>query len=76
VADSALKRRIRVTKQNSLTTVVWNPWREGAKSLADLGKEEWQQMVCVEASNVLGLAVGLEPGQQHSMKATIRVDSL
>jgi glucose-6-phosphate 1-epimerase len=74
LADSELKRRIRITKENSFTTVVWNPWREGAKSLADLGNDEWQQMVCVEASNVLGFAVDLAPGQQHTMKATIQVD--
>jgi glucose-6-phosphate 1-epimerase len=76
LADSALRRRIRIAKENSLTTVVWNPWQEGAKSLADLGNEEWQQMVCVEASNVLGFAVNLAPGRQHLMKATIQVDSL
>ncbi len=76
LADGALSRRIRIAKENSLTTVVWNPWQEGTKSLADLGNEEWQQMVCVEASNVLGFAVNLAPGQQHIMKATIQVDSL
>ncbi len=76
LADGALRRRIRIAKENSLTTVVWNPWQEGTKSLADLGNEEWQQMVCVEASNVLGFAVNLAPGQQHIMKATIQVDSL
>ena len=76
LADDALRRRIRIAKENSLTTVVWNPWQEGTKSLADLGNEEWQQMVCVEASNVLGFAVNLAPGQQHIMKATIQVDSL
>jgi len=76
IEDNALKRRICIAKQNSLTTVVWNPWREGTKSLADLGNEEWQQMVCVEASNVLGLAVDLAPGKQHTMSATIRVERL
>jgi len=76
VADDELKRRIRICKENSVTTVVWNPWREGAKSLADLGKDEWQQMLCVEASNVLGFAVELAPGQQHTMRATIQVDNL
>jgi glucose-6-phosphate 1-epimerase len=74
--DDELKRRISIAKENSSTTVVWNPWRQGAKSLADLGNDEWQQMVCVEASNVLGFAVDLAPGRQHTMKATIGVDRL
>jgi len=74
--DTGLCRRIRVIKENSLTTVVWNPWQEGARSLPDLGKNQWQQMVCVEASNVLGFAVDLAPGAQHRMGATIRVEDL
>ncbi len=72
--DDGLKRRLRITKGNSLTTVVWNPWREGTRSLSDLGNEEWQQMVCAEVSNVLGFAVDLTPGQQHTMKAVIGVE--
>ena len=76
LADDELKRRIRTAKENSFTTVVWNPWREGAKSLSDLGNDEWQQMVCVEASNILGFAVDLAPAQQHTMRATIRVADL
>jgi len=75
LVDPELGRRIRITKENSLTTVVWNPWREGARSLSDLGDNEWQQMVCAEASNVLGLAVDLAPGEQHTMSTTIRVDA-
>jgi len=74
--DPGLRRRIRITKENSRTTVVWNPWQEGAKSLPDLGVNEWQQMLCVEASNVLAFAVDLAPGEQHRMGATIRVDNL
>ena len=76
VLDPALHRRIRITKENSLTTVVWNPWQEGSKSLPDLGVNEWQQMICAEASNVLAFAVDLAPGEQHVMGATIQVDNL
>jgi glucose-6-phosphate 1-epimerase len=74
--DTKLRRRIRITKDNSLSTVVWNPWREGAQSLSDLGDDEWQQFVCVEASNILGCAVRLEPSQQHSMRAIVGVAEL
>ncbi len=76
VLDPLLNRRIRITKENSLTTVVWNPWRDGAKFLPDLGDDEWQHMACAEASNVLGFAVNLVPGGQHTMTATMRVDDL
>jgi D-hexose-6-phosphate mutarotase len=71
--DPVMRRRIHIEKKNSLTTVVWNPWKEGAKSLADLGNEEWQRMACVEASNILDSAVVLPPGKEHRMEATTTV---
>ena len=71
--DPVLHRRTRVEKQNSRTTVVWNPWIEKAHSLPDLADKEWIEMVCIETSNVGDFAVELAPGQQHIMKATLRV---
>jgi glucose-6-phosphate 1-epimerase len=70
------RRRIRLTKANSQTTVVWNPWREGAAGLRDLGDGEWKQFVCVEASNILDAAIHLAPGQQHRMTAVLSVEVL
>ena len=74
--DPTLRRQIQIAKENSRTTVVWNPWAEGARALSDLGDGEWTQMFCVEASNVLGCAVELAPGQKHRMAVTIRVAAL
>lgn len=73
VIDPVLHRRIRTEKAGSLTTVVWNPWQEGAKALADLGDDEWKSMACVEASNILANAVSLGPGEEHVMSATLTV---
>ncbi len=74
--DRSLGHRIRVAKENSLNTVVWNPWIEKAKAMADFGDTEWQQMICVEASNVADCAVQLEPGHQHAMRTIVRVGGL
>jgi glucose-6-phosphate 1-epimerase len=73
IVDPAMRRRMRLVKENSRTTVVWNPWIEGAHSLADLGDDEWRAMACVEASNIRAFAVELAPGDQHTMKTSIRV---
>ena len=73
IADPVLRRRIRLVKQNSRTTVVWNPWVEGAHSLADLGDDEWRSMACVEGSNIRAFTVALPAGQQHTMKTTIQI---
>ena len=71
--DPGRHRRIRLQKTNSLTTVVWNPWREGAKGMRDLGDGEWRQFLCVEASNILSFPVNLAPGQEHRMTAVLSV---
>lgn len=72
--DPVLKRRIQLSKENSRTTVVWNPWREKARSMSDLGADEWMRMICVETSNVSDYSVVLAPGQQHNMKSFVRVE--
>jgi glucose-6-phosphate 1-epimerase len=76
IFDPAMRRRIRLEKSGSNTTVVWNPWSDGASALADLDDEEWRKMACVEASNILGLAVTLAPGEEHTMTATIGVAAI
>ncbi len=74
IEDPAMRRRIRVSKENSLATVVWNPWFEKAKAMSDMGDDEWRQFVCVETCNVAKHAVTLEPGAQHRMKAVVSVE--
>jgi glucose-6-phosphate 1-epimerase len=71
--DPEKRRRIRLRKEGSLTTVVWNPWREGANGLRDLGDGEWTRFFCVEASNILGFAVNLGPGERHTLRAVLSV---
>jgi len=71
--DTVLRRRTRVMKENSGTTVVWNPWVQKAHSLSDFGDDEWMQMICIETSNVSDFGVDLAPGHQHTMKGIIRV---
>jgi glucose-6-phosphate 1-epimerase len=69
--DPRLCRQIRLEKANSLTTVVWNPWREGAARLKDLGDDEWRHFLCVEASNILAASVSLAPGEKHKVTAVL-----
>src|SRR5262245_10290664 len=76
VVDSVLRRRIHIAKERSQTTVVWNPWIERARALADLGDDEWTAFVCIETSNVGPFAIDLAPGQQHTMKAVVTIVEL
>jgi glucose-6-phosphate 1-epimerase len=70
IHDGAGKRRISIHKENSNTTVVWNPWNE----LPDLGPWEWHEMVAVETANTAESAVTLAPGANHTMRATISAE--
>ena len=74
--DPGMQRRIHLRKTKSDTTVVWNPWQEGASRMRDLGEDEWKQFLCVEASNIIGAAVTLAPEQEHTMSAVLSVARL
>ena len=74
VHDPALGRRLTVSKEGSASTVVWNPWTEKAKAMADFGDDEWPAMVCVETANAAENVVKLAPGGRHVMKAVVRVE--
>ncbi len=63
---------IKVEKQNSRTTVVWNPWSEKSVGLRDLGAGEWKSFICIETTNVSPFAVELDPGSSHTMAMTAR----
>ena len=73
IMDDALDRRMTIDKAGSRSTVVWNPWTEKARRMADLGDDQWRNFVCVETANAGECAVALQPGQSHDMRAVIRI---
>jgi glucose-6-phosphate 1-epimerase len=74
--DPVLNRRIHVEKQNSRTTVIWNPWEAAANKMSDMGEGEWKKMLCAEGANILENAVTLCPGAHHTTTVTMTVTSL
>lgn len=71
ILDAKLKRKVIVQKSNSKSTVVWNPWIERARQMADLGDEEYQSMVCVESGNIGSNKITLAPGKTSSLKIVL-----
>jgi D-hexose-6-phosphate mutarotase len=71
IDDPALSRRIAIAKSGSRTTVVWNPWAEKAKQIADFEDDEYLSMVCVETANADMDVVTVAPGGEHRLSATI-----
>jgi D-hexose-6-phosphate mutarotase len=76
IEDKGLKRAIRIAKQGSRSTVVWNPWREKAEKMGDFGPKLHRDMVCVESGNALENVVTLQPGATHSLVAVYSVEKL
>lgn len=74
VHDPVLKRRLRVAKNGSRTTVLWNPGAEGASAMADFDDEGHRNMLCIESVNAFEDPVALEPGSQHTLGTQISVE--
>ena len=73
INDPVMGRKIRVSKSNSRTTIVWNPWIKKAQSMPDFGDEEYHGMLCVEAANALSDKVIIPVGGSHTLTQTIEV---
>lgn len=52
--------------------VVWNPWEKKSKAMADMGDEEYRQMVCVDGA-VIEKPVTLKPGEEWTGRLDITV---
>lgn len=46
------KRLLRLEQAGFCDTVVWNPGEQDAKALSDMGDEEFQRFVCIEAARI------------------------
>ncbi|HEY0463017.1 MAG TPA: D-hexose-6-phosphate mutarotase [Polyangiaceae bacterium] len=73
IDDRAGKRSLVIEKENSAATVVWNPWRERAAQMSDMGVAAWPGMLCVESANVGKSRVSLSPGESHELRVTVSV---
>jgi glucose-6-phosphate 1-epimerase len=76
IEDARLKRRIRIAKRGSRSTVVWNPWAAKADKMGDLGPDGWRGMVCVESANAADDVVRVEAGASHTLAVEYRVEPL
>jgi glucose-6-phosphate 1-epimerase len=74
IEDAGWERAVRVAKRGSRTTVVWNPWVDRSRQLADFGDEEFREMVCVETANAGDDRITVEPGSEHRLAAIISVE--
>ena len=74
VCDAGWNRQIRVAKEGSHSTVVWNPWIAKAQRMADFGDSEYQEMLCVETCNAAHDAITVPAGGAHTLALTLSQD--
>lgn len=76
IEDDLLRRRVRITKSGSYSTVVWTPWADKAGRMGDFGPDGWSRMVCVESANAAENALTVKPGGSHTLAVEYRVEDL
>jgi glucose-6-phosphate 1-epimerase len=73
--DPAWQRSIQIDSLGSQATVVWNPWIDKSKRMADFGDLEYLQMCCIETANIRQKSVRLAPGQTRTTTAEFQVQN-
>jgi glucose-6-phosphate 1-epimerase len=76
ILDPRLGRRIRIEKQGSASTVVWNPWIAKSRQMPDFGDEEYEHMVCIESGNVASNSISLPPGGISTLTVKLSSETL
>ncbi|EJN6826957.1 D-hexose-6-phosphate mutarotase [Vibrio cidicii] len=74
VKDPLFERTLCVENQGHNSAVLWNPWAEGAKGMADMSDNGYQTMLCVESTlHAASIDQGktLQPGETHQLSTTI-----
>jgi len=73
VEDAAGARTLVIEKAGSRSTVVWNPWIEKSKRLADLPDNDYPRLLCIETTNAGEDSVTLAAGTEHRLTTRVRV---
>jgi glucose-6-phosphate 1-epimerase len=76
IIDERLRRRIKIDKDGSASTVVWNPWIAKSQQMPDFGNDEYMRMVCVESGNVGKNKITLAPGKSATLSVKLSTSAL
>jgi len=77
IRDETLARRICIEKQNSHSTIVWNPWIDKCVAMGDFGSNDgYLNMVCVESANADEDVVQLPAGESHTLWVRYSVEKI
>jgi len=67
--DDDNNEQVSIRSSGSKTTVVWNPWAEGAAKMGDLTDDGYQYFICVETANAASDTVQIAPQESFIIEA-------
>lgn len=73
ISDQGAGRQLRVSGTGSHSTVVWNPWVNKSKRMADFPDHGYQNMICVETANAGADVRTIPPSETHAIAQTIEL---
>ncbi len=73
ILDPVLPRRLRTEKLHSSTTIVWNPWQQGAASCPTSATTSGSRCSASKPATSCAAAITLAPGEEHTLRATLSV---
>lgn len=65
------KRRVSILPEGSQSTVVWNPWLEKSRRMADMNDDGYTTMLCIETANARQDARLLQPDAEQTLKVVL-----
>ncbi len=65
------ERIIKIHNSGSTSAVLWNPWIEKCREMADMGNNDYKTMLCIETANAFTDERTLAPGESHTLGVTI-----
>ena len=75
IHDWGFKRKIRIKKEGSKSTVIWNPWIAKARQMKDLGDQDYKRFVCVETTNAGEDLITVAPSSDYTLRANIGIEA-
>ena len=76
IVDPAAGRKIRVAGIGTTQTVVWNPWKDKCKTIADLEAGDYLRFVCAEPGIIAPAEILVEPGAAFAVGMSVEALSL
>ncbi len=63
-------RTVQINSKGSASAVIWNPWINKSKGMADMQDDSYKTMLCIETANALKDARKLASGEEHTLQVT------